>query len=62
MPCPPNPPRFRTGVKEALTYRNSLTVLPAVPGAAVVAVRKAREKARPRDKLYSRTYLTLDLR
>jgi hypothetical protein len=62
MPRPPNPPRFRTRVEEAPTHRNSLTVLPAVPGAAVVAARKAREKARPRDKSYSRTYLTLDLR
>jgi hypothetical protein len=62
MPRPPDPPRFRTGVEEALTYQNSLTVLPAVPGAAVVAVSKAREKACPGDKSYSGTYLTLDLR
>jgi hypothetical protein len=62
MPRPPDPPRFRTGVEEAPTYRSSLTVLPAVPAAAVVAARKACEKARPRDKLYSRTYPTPDLR
>jgi hypothetical protein len=62
MPRPPNPPCFQTRVEEAPTHRSSLTVLPAVPAAAVVAARKAREKARPGDKSYSRTYPTPDLR